>query len=1071
MKSLEIRYFGYGRAIVIVLSSLLWSPLFAAKEASQRPEWDDPAVLQVNTAPLRATFVPFSNRASALAEIDHPKTSARYHTLSGQWAFRWSASPNDRPVDFYRSDYEDAEWDRITVPSNWQLEGFGVPIYTNIKYPFDTEEFRAPHRWNPVGSYRRDFTLPEDWQTGLADGDSVFLHFAGVQSAFYVWVNGTKVGYSQGSRTPAEFDLTAHLQTGPNQIAVEVYRWSDASYLEDQDFWRLSGIFRDVYLWRAKPARLANFEAIGDFEPHTGEGHLVFRADLAGARGIRVELLEPGSHEVIVTAELPANGGKVKAELHPGAVRPWSAEAPHLYPLVLSILDENGDVAEVVAQRVGFRRVEIKDSVFLVNGVPVKLKGVNRHEHHPDTGHVVDRESMVRDIRLLKRHNFNAVRTAHYPNVAEWYRLCDLYGIYVVNEGNIETHGFGRGRDNALNHSATFREAHIDRVRRMVERDINHPSIIMWSTGNESGDGPNTDACHAWMSQRDPSRIVHYENATHPSGKGKGTDIISRMYLLSQEIDETLALWGPGRPLMLAEYTHAMGNSNGNLDAYWDQLWRNPRITGYFVWDWMDQGLRQPIPYGRKDPWGRTDFFAYGGWWENRAAIWNDNNFCMNGLLAADWSTRPGLRALKRVQQPVAIELSNEGAALTLTNRYDFTDLGEVLTLHWSVQEEGEVLRAGVVSLPSILPGARAVVPLPAEAHVSSPTKETFLNTSFVTQKATAWWERGYELAFSQFELGGRFAPEPDSDATTAPVQVSEHDGLVVVSGSDWSMTFAAASGGLQSWQVAGREMLSEAVRPDFWRAPTDNDLGAGMADSWRASPANNKTLFRSNRWRDAAASWSPRMGGIEAQDDGRVRMAYTGELLDEHALTVAYTISRSGRLDVEFTLSVTQPPNPIPLPRVGMAWTLPTALQRLDWYGRGPDPTYSDRKHEPMGVYTAKVTDDWVDYSRPQENGNKVDVRWFRVTDDIGFGLEFTGPLPLSCNAMPYDASEISSVAYSWQLPKPRATHVNVDLSQMGVGGDNSWGATALKPHLLTADTYQYRYTVIPRTASSRRP
>ncbi len=1057
---------GYTKWVMIALAVMV-PALTVARDA--RPEWDDSAVLQVNTAPLRATFIPFSNRASALAEIDHPKNSTRYHTLSGEWAFRWSASPTDRPVDFFRTDFEDAGWDRITVPSNWQMEGFGVPIYTNIKYPFDPTDFRAPHRWNPVGSYRRDFALPVDWQTGMAEGDSVFLHFEGVDSAMYVWVNDTRVGYSQGSRTPAEFDITPYLQPGRNQIAVEVYRWSDASYLEDQDFWRLSGIFRDVYLWRAKPARLVNFEAIGDYEPLTGEGHLAFRAELAGARGIRVELLEPGSHEVIVTAELPANGGHVNADLHPGAARPWSAEHPHLYPLVLSILDQNGKVAEVVAQRVGFRRVEIQDSVLLINRAAVKLKGVNRHEHHPDTGHVVTRESMIRDIRLMKRHNFNAVRTAHYPNVPEWYRLCDLFGIYVIDEGNIETHGFGRGGNNALNLSETFREAHVDRVRRMVERDINHPSIVMWSIGNEAGDGPNTDACHAWISQRDPSRIVHYENATHPPGKGQGTDIISRMYLLSQDIDETLEFWGPGRPLMLAEYTHAMGNSNGNLDAYWDQLWRNPRIAGYFVWDWMDQGLRQPIPYGRKDPWGRTDFFAYGGWWENRAAIWNDNNFCMNGLIAADWSTRPGLRALKRVQQPLAVELSTDGATLTLTNRYDFTDLSAVLALHWSVQEEGGVLREGQLDLPSIPPGAQATLVLPAEARVASPERETFLNTSFQARQATAWWERGYELAFKQFELGGQYAPRPDVRGAAAALTVTERDETVAINGSGWSMEFDQASGGLRSWRVDGREMLDRNVVPDFWRAPTDNDLGAGMADSWRANPPTTKALFHSNRWQGAADSWTPAAAAVERLDAGHVRLAYSGALLDNQGdLTVAYTVSPSGRLEVEFSLAVRQPQKPVAFPRVGMAWVLPATFDQLAWYGRGPDPTYADRKHQPMGVFASSVMTDWVDYSRPQENGNKVDVRWFRVADKSGFGLEFTASEPLSCNALPYSHEEISAKAYSWQLPVPRATHVNIDFAQMGVGGDNSWGATALKPYLLNQDSYRYHYTVIPWSRSS---
>ena len=517
-------------------------PMSATTSGESRPEWDDPSVIQVNTEKPRATFIPFADKESALANIDYPKRSPRYMTLYGEWKFRWSAAPADRPEGFFATDFVDAEWDRITVPSNWQMEGFGVPIYTNIVYPFKKDDFRAPTHWNPVGSYRRTFELPEEWGWSPGTSQPVYIHFEGVESAFYLWINGRQVGYSQGSRTPAEFDISDYLVAGSNVIAVEVYRWSDASYLEDQDFWRLSGIFRDVFIWKSMDTRIVNFQAIGDYNAKDGSGSLALDVTSKGAGSILVELTDPADNSLILRQTLQAKGShNQSANFQFASIRPWNAETPNLYNLALSILDKNGHPQEVIAQRIGFRRVEIKDGVFLVNGTNIKLKGVNRHEHHPDTGHYVTRDSMIRDIKLLKRHNFNAVRTSHYPNVPEWYSLCDLYGIYVIDEANIETHEFGRDDKNALNHSKEFKEAHVDRMRRMVERDINHPSIIMWSVGNESGDGPNTNACRDWAHERDPSRIVHYENSTHSQGgKGFGTDIISRMYLEATDLDEIL---------------------------------------------------------------------------------------------------------------------------------------------------------------------------------------------------------------------------------------------------------------------------------------------------------------------------------------------------------------------------------------------------------------------------------------------------------------------------------------------------------------------------------------------------
>ncbi|MDP0499347.1 MAG: glycoside hydrolase family 2 TIM barrel-domain containing protein [Verrucomicrobiota bacterium JB022] len=1057
---------------LLLAATLASLPLMLHAQAATdapRPEWDDVSVIQVGTEKPRATFMPFPDRASALANLSTPKRSLRYHTLSGDWAFQWSPSPADRPKDFYRADFNDRGWDRIPVPSNWQMEGHGIPIYANATYPFPTDEMRPPLDWNPVGSYRRTFEVPASWNWQPGSDAPVYLHFEGVDSAFYLWINGEKVGYSEDSRTPAEFDVSRYLKPGQNVIAVEVYRWSDGSYLEDQDFWRLSGIFRDVYLWKAAPTHLRDFEVLADFDPATGNGSLDLMVDLASVKKqpnaqVKVELLDPNTRQPLAEMQLKAaQTGQARQKLVVGKVDAWNAEHPHLYPLVITVLDADGTVQEVVAQNIGFRRVEIRDAVFYVNGQPIKLKGANRHEHHPDTGHVVTTESMLRDIRELKRNNFNAVRTSHYPNVPEWYRLCDEYGIYVLNEANLETHGFGRGPTNAMNHAPQWREAHIDRMERMIERDFNHPSVIIWSVGNECGDGPNTNAVYEWAKERDPSRPIHYENAFYRGCSGYASDFISHMYLPAAQIDDELERW-PNRPFLLCEYTHAMGNSNGGLDAYWDILWSEPRVSGYFVWDWMDQGLRVDIPHGLNDPWGRTDFMAYGGWWENPLGIRNDDNFCMNGVLRADWTGHPGLKVLKHMQQPVGIELQQgtQGARLTLQNRYDFTDLAEVAELHWQVQEEGKVVREGTVSLPNIAARQTATLRLPSEAWVSEPQRETWLNLSFRAKQSTYAWEKGYELAHRQFKVGGEYKPTEHKVSRGATVAVQEDGDLIHLSGDGWKLAFDRKKATIANWQRGEKDLVKRGPRPDFWRAPTDNDRGAGLLalseDDWR----KRGSLAASRLWRGAADSWQPTAEVSPRGANGAATVRFTGDILEGKAtVSLTYTVLADGVLEVDYAYTARED-MPLLL-RVGTDWHLPATFDQLAWYGRGPEPTYADRAFEPMGVYQSTVLGNWTEYSRPQENGNKVDVRWLEVTNGDGTGLRFESAQPLSVNSLPYSTQQIQRTPYSWQLKAPTETVVNIDHAQLGVGGDDSWGAIALPPYQLDAQEYTYRYRVTP--------
>jgi beta-galactosidase len=1029
-----------------------------------RPDWDNPAIVQRNAEPPRTSYLPFAHRDGALAGVDDPKTSTRYFSLSGSWRFLWSPNPAAAPQGFERDDCDVSRWATIPVPANWQMHGYDLPIYTNIIYPFPVADLRPPRDWNPVGCYRRDFVVPEGWRsTGTMHG-RVMLHFEGVDSAFHVWINGNPVGYNEDSRTPAEYDISGFLRDGINQIAVQVYRWSDGSLLEDQDFWRLSGIFRDVYLWQTGDVRIADLEVIADFDFHARDGILAVMVEVHRPRAsiqshsVEVEVLDRSGSRVLISSgrhDLP--GGSWTWETVVQAVQPWSAEMPSLYTLLVTLRDPSGSVIEVVPQRVGFRRVEIHNSTLFVNGVAVKLKGVNRHEHDPDNGHVVMRESMLRDIVLMKRNNINAVRTSHYPNVPEWYRLCDLHGLYVVDEANLETHGLGRDRPNALNDNPEWREAHVDRTRRMIERDFNHPCIIMWSVGNESGDGPNTHACVEYARGRDPSRVIHYENTNLGGYSGRSTDIISHMYVRAEDLGRELDRW-PDKPLILCEYTHSMGNSNGALDAYWRRIFENPRLAGAFVWDWMDQGIRQPVPYGMIDPWGRSHFFACGGWWEDRAGVHTDRNFCMNGLVAADGEPHPGLVALKHVIQPADARYDRCERVVYLRNRYDFLDLVEVLEVHWMRLRDGHRVADGRIQICSVQPGGEVALALSKEAFSIATTGESVLQLSFRTRQASPWWEQGHELGWSEFLLGGQVATGsvPGEFATPRLEQRAES---IIVSGPDWQMDFSRQEATLLAWRKAGVDLVRRGPRPDFWRVPTDNDRGAGLGDA--GGQASRKALDASNAWKWAGPSWKPEFVDVSVDALG-VQIVARGPVMDGGALvSMCYHVGGDGTLSVDMRYRAGRS---LPLlPRVGNEWILDPTFDELEWYGRGPMETYQDRKYERLGVYWSTLLDNWTEYSRPQENGNKVDVRWLEVRNRAGQGLRVTGKQPLSCNVLPWQKAAMEQCTYSWQLGVPRQVVLNVDLAQMGIGGDDSWGAICLPEYQLLANEYHYAYSVKP--------
>ncbi|TRX59173.1 DUF4981 domain-containing protein [Fulvivirga sp. M361] len=1018
-----------------------------------RPEWDNVHVLQVNRERPHASMMVYENDEQALKLTK--KGSSFYVSLNGDWKFNWSRNPASRPVGFYKTDFKDSHWTTLSVPSNWEMGGHGLPIYKNSGYPFEKKDLRAPREWNPVGSYRKSFTLPEKWQ-----GRRVYINFDGVQSAFYLWINGKKVGYSQGSRTPGEFDITNYLKKGSNLVAVEVYRWSDGSYLEDQDFWRLSGIFRDVYVWSVPQAHVRDFAVTSSLDESLQHGVFQLRGEVQSKKSGAAILKALIQDQTKTTVLEFSQDLKLKKGINSFAtesftlknIHPWHGESPYLYQLLLTLQDEKGNVLEVIPQKVGFRKVEIKKGRLLVNGVAVLLKGVNRHEHDPETGHYVTREDMLADIALMKQYNINAVRTCHYPNAPEWYDLCDEHGIYLIDEGNIETHGFGRKKDNRLSNHPDWKEAYLDRVQRMVYRDRNHPSIIIWSMGNESGDGPNVGATYEWVKETDPSRPFHYENTTL---NGYGTaDIYSRMYASPEETGAIIRE-NPDMPYILCEYTHAMGNSNGNLKEYWDMIYADNPFQGAFVWDWMDQGLKQPVPEKFRKTYSKDHFYAYGGWWENAVGVSHDDNFCMNGLLAADRTPHPGLYALKYFHRNVHVEaIDIEKGRFRIMNWFDFTNLRDKVTGKWSLLENGKVIKEE--NIPALDIPARSgqefTINLPLEMNSEREYHVTF---SFYTKNGNQFVEKGHEVAWDQFKFPSGKYYRDRSETPADPITVRQSRRAAYVKGERFAAMFNKHTGILENYYFDNQLLIERGPAPDFWRAPTDNDRGG----------ADKKEDQFPGLWAwKEAGSWLVTDFKIEKNPKGVVLVS-EGKLPAVGAtFSLTYQINTAGEITVKFDYQPGDSNLPM-MPRVGTELLINKTLDQVAWYGPGPNPTYIDRNMERVGIYQATVDDIWIDYSEPQENGYKTGTRWFSLTNREGAGLKVYGDPLIAFGVNHYGKEMIEQCRYDFQLMKQPYLFLNIDLGQSGVGGTTSWGKKSYPrdEYRLKNQGYQYTYTIAP--------
>ncbi len=1033
----------------------------------QPPDWLNPAVTAINKEAPRALRCIYVNDGPAMKALRGEADESPYrHSLNGAWKFHWVPKPDDRPMDFWKTDFDDAAWTEIPVPANVEMHGYGVPIYVNIKYPWGKPEPPLiPMDNNPVSSYRTCFTVPSQW-----NGRQVFLRFDGVNSAFYVWVNGQQVGFNKDSRTLAEFNITPYCQSGENLLAVEVYRWCDGSYLEDQDFWRLSGIFRDVTLLSTADLHIRDFEVNTNLDDQYRDAELKVQvqihnySDQLAALSVDA-VLRDDAGELIARQQGKAikiegeGNAAVDFAMHVANPAKWSAENPTLYRLLLTLKDGDGKTLEVVPCNVGFRKVEIKDGQLLVNGRAILVKGVNRHECDPDRGHAVTVDSMIRDIELMKQFNVNTVRTCHYPNQPIWYDLCDRYGIYLIDEANIESHGMGYGED-SLAKKPEWLAAHMDRTVRMVEQHKNHPSIIIWSLGNEAGMGENFVATGTWVKQRDPSRPVHYERAgLHPI-----TDIYCPMYARPQQLAE-YASKPQTRPMILCEYAHAMGNSSGNMWMYWELIYQHRQLQGGCIWDWVDQGLRQPQSHDcghsnaddhnkdgknhlfRKVRPGEPTYWAYGGDFGPKGTP-SDDNFCCNGLVSPDRVPHPGLYEVKKVYQYVHAKPKDLAQGdVHLTNWYDFTNLRDIADCVWQIKADGQLLQSGTLDIPDLAPRESKTVHVPFEPIVPEPGTEYFLDLSFRLKNDTRWAKAGHELAWEQFKLPLEASPQPMALRNGPAILLTQTAGAATIEAGDNKWVFDETTGLLTSWTYQGQQLIHEPLCPHFWRAPTDNDRGYNMVE-------------RMGAWRHAGRNYKPKSVNTQRESDHVVRIEVHGDLSPVQAnYSMVYRFLNTGDLVVRGTFAPLAQDLP-DMPRFGMQMALPAGFEQITWLGRGPHETYCDRSDARVDRYEGKIGDQFChDYSEPGESGNKVDVRWVAIGGQGGVGLLAIGMPLLSVNALPYTTDDLENHKHPFQIPRRDFVTLNLDWKQQGVGGDDSWGAMPHDEYRIKPQPYTYSF------------
>jgi beta-galactosidase len=1025
-------------------------------------DWENPEVFGINKEAPRAYFIPYLSDENVIE--DNPEKSPFYTSLNGQWNFNLVTKPADRPYYFFKTDFDDSDWGKLKVPSNWELEGYDVPIYTNVKYPHKKTPPKIQEHYNPVGSYRTYFNVED-----LNKNKEFFLHFGAVSSAMNVWINGEKVGYSEDSKTPAEFNITKYLNRGENLLAVEVFRWSDASYIEDQDFWRLSGITRDVYLLTREKIHIKDFWAKADLVNNYQDGHFNLTVELNDNSikqyNIEVALLDANKDEIYTSVKtIPSDAVNAKATFDEIIDTPkqWSAEKPNLYNLIIRLKDGEGTLIETVGTDVGFRKVEVKNGQLHINGKSIYVKGVNLHEHHDKTGHYIDEETMIKDIKTMKMFNINAVRTSHYPQPEKFYKLCNKYGLYLVDEANIETHGMGashQGSFDTINHPGyrpEWENAHMDRFKNLFERDKNHPSVIIWSLGNECGNGPVFFKGYDWLKERDSTRLVQFEQA----GQERNTDIVTPMYARINQLEE-YALKFTDRPYILCEYAHAMGNSVGNLKEYWDMMKKYPILQGGFIWDWVDQGILQMSDEGE-------EYWAYGGDFGPKD-VPSDGNFCLNGLVDPDRTPKPALYEVKKIHQFINFEsVDIKSGKIKITNEYDFTNLNEFI-FTWELMANGEIINSGKLDNIDIKAGDSNIVNIPF--LINDFSKECILTISSKTITEKNLIPANHEVAWEQFILT---KPELGTILNSEiKVVIKESDVDIDISSKHCKVVFDKSTGIISQLSFNnGVNMInnSKGFTPNFWRAPTDNDFGNDLhkrCEDWRYVSKNRKVShIKSN------------LNGNNAE------VFVIFNLNDESGSNIGvfqskYTISGDGKILVENELTKSKK-NLSETPRIGLNIEFIKDYDQISWYGRGPHESYWDRKSgAKIGTYSGLVSEQYWAYIRPQENGNKSDTRWMSLTNKEGQGITIHGFPTIDVSAHHNIMEDFESLERTdgrhrdGDVVKNRHTidvkprdlvSVNIDYRQMGVGGDTSWGAHTHEEYKLTKNNYKYSFLITPK-------
>lgn len=1029
---------------IIILLSIL--SFFSSSCSKNSNDWENPQVIGINKEDARSTFFAYQN----INELNNCKykEASNYKSLNGFWKFNWVVKPSERAKDFYKTDYNTTDWKDIKVPASWELEGYGVPIYTDVSYPFPNNQPNIPHDYNPVGSYKKTFDIPTDWKN-----QQIFLHFGGVRSAMYVWVNGKKIGYSQGSKTPAEFNITKYIQKGQNQLAVEVYRFSDGSYLEDQDYWKISGFERDVYLYSRPSVHIQDFFVHADLDKLYTDG--LFNIDITtqnlssdkSNKSLNIEISDKNANIIYTeTKRIVVEAKSKHIENFKNKivkVSKWSAETPNLYTLNIKLIDKSS--TEYISRKIGFRSSEIKNGLLQINGKPITIRGVNRHEHDAKNGRVITKELMIKDIELMKKFNINAVRCSHYPNRELWYELCDKYGLYLVDEANIEAHGCEPyNPKKTLADNPNWKKAFLDRTKSMFERDKNHPSIIIWSLGNETGKGQNFRATYKWLKDKDYSRPVQSED----SGLEANTDIFCPMYDRMWEMVK-YAEEVHTRPLIQCEYAHAMGNSVGNLMDYWDLIHKHRQLQGGFIWDWVDQTFEKITDKG-------DTIFAYGGDM-GQYKIVNDSNFCANGLIASNRKINPHIWEVKKAYQAIGfkkVDLSSN--KFTIINRYDFNNLSDY-KFSWHLNADDKVIKSGNIHNLRLKAHEDTLITIPYSKIIASPGTEYFLTIEARSIKEKNFIPKNHLIAWEQFKLPIFKKKRKKILNKRFKLQTKEKGNIISTVGNNFSIEINKKTGNISSYIIDAKEILKSELEAFFWRAVTDNDLGYG----------SHKKL---KIWKNAHKNIEVQNITVDKSSNNKTIIESIVNLKSVKSIyKTKYTILANGevKIDIEFIPGEMQLPM---LPRLGMKVEINNAYSNIEWYGRGPHENYADRKlSAPINKYNAIVDTLYFKYVRPQETGNKEDVRYLSMRNNLGKGFMIIAKDKISASTLAfkyeqlYHAGKTKAQKHGGEIKKGDIISLLINYKQMGVGGDNSWGAPIHAEYSIPCKGYEYSFSIRP--------